>query len=92
MDGKVVLVIDVPPEFEGLLPEFVRLDDAEALMLLHLDYDLVPAWSQGPDSVAYCLSLQTSHQPPLNPDHPHRDSEVFGHLLRCLQPLVPSLV
>ena len=36
MDGKVVLVIDVPPEFEGLLPEFVRLDDAEALMLLHL--------------------------------------------------------
>ncbi len=35
MEDKIVLVIDVPPEFEGLLPEFVRLDDVEALAVLH---------------------------------------------------------
>ena len=36
MEGKVVLVIDVPWELDGLLPEFVRVTDAEARALLHL--------------------------------------------------------
>ncbi|MCY4580317.1 MAG: hypothetical protein OXD31_14895 [Chloroflexi bacterium] len=43
MEGKVVLVIDVPPEFEGLLPEFVRLDDVEALAVLHLILSILQA-------------------------------------------------
>ena len=43
MEGKVVIVIDVPPEFEGLLPEFVRLDDAEALAVLHLILSILQA-------------------------------------------------
>ena len=36
MEGKVVLVMDVPWELDGLLPEFVSLTDAEALPVLHL--------------------------------------------------------
>ena len=36
MEGKVVLVIDVPRELDGLLPEFVRLTDAEGQAALHL--------------------------------------------------------
>ena len=36
MEGKVVLVIDVPRELDGLLPEFVRLTRAEARSVLHL--------------------------------------------------------
>lgn len=43
LEGKVVLVIDVPPEFEGLLPEFVRLDDVEALAVLHLILSILQA-------------------------------------------------
>ncbi len=43
MEGKVVLIIDVPPEFEGLLPEFVRLDDAEALAVFHLLVSILQA-------------------------------------------------
>ena len=36
MEGKVVLVIEVPRELDGLLPEFVRVTDAEAPPVLHL--------------------------------------------------------
>ena len=36
MEGKVVLVIDVPRELDGLFPKFVRLRDAEAPAVLHL--------------------------------------------------------
>ncbi|MDE2686317.1 MAG: hypothetical protein OXI16_02285 [Chloroflexota bacterium] len=43
MEGKVVVVIDVPPEFEGLLSEFVHLDDAEALAVLHLLLSILQA-------------------------------------------------
>lgn len=43
MEGKVVLVIDVPPEIEGLLPEYVRLDDAEDLAVLHLILSILQA-------------------------------------------------
>ena len=43
MEGKVVLVIDPPPEFEGLLPEFVQLDDVEALAVLHLIVSILQA-------------------------------------------------
>ena len=43
MEGKVVLVIDLPPEFEGLLPELVRLDDVEALAALHLILSILQA-------------------------------------------------
>ncbi len=43
MEDKIVLVIDVPPEFEGLLPDFVRLDDVEALTVLHLIVSILQA-------------------------------------------------
>ena len=36
MEDKVVLVIDMPRELDGLLPEFVRLTDAEARPVLRL--------------------------------------------------------
>ena len=47
MEGKVVLVIDLPPEFEDLLPEFVRLDDIEALTVLHLIVSILQARGLG---------------------------------------------
>ena len=43
LEDKIVLVIDVSPEFEDLLPEFVRLDDAEALAVLHLIVSILQA-------------------------------------------------
>lgn len=47
MEGKVVLVIDLPPEFEGLLPELVRLNGVEALAVLHLIVSILQA--RGPE-------------------------------------------
>lgn len=43
MEDKIILVIDVPPQFEGSLPEFVRLDDVEALAVLHLILSILQA-------------------------------------------------
>lgn len=43
MEGKVVLVIDLPPEFEGLLTELARPDDAEVLAALHLILSILQA-------------------------------------------------
>ena len=36
MEGKFVVVIDVPFEFDGVLTEFVRLDGPEGLLVLRL--------------------------------------------------------
>ena len=36
MEGKVVLIIDVPPEMDGIFPEFVSLTDVEAQAVLRL--------------------------------------------------------
>lgn len=47
MEGKIVLVIDLPPEFEGLLPEFVRLNDVEVLAVLYLIVSILQA--RGPE-------------------------------------------
>ena len=47
MQGKVVLVIDVPEELDGLLPEFVRLTHAEARSALHLIAAILQARGTG---------------------------------------------